>query len=434
MNIFWFRRDLRLNDNHGLYLAATKGNVLPLFIFDMDILDKLEDKSDARLSFIYQQICTLHQKFNGKFLIKIGKPLEVFKQLCEEFKIEEVFTNKDYEPYALQRDFEVKSFLLSKNITFTAVKDQVIFEENEVVKADGKPYTVFTPYKNAWLKKFSDLNTQEFTSEFVAERTVSQQFPLIQLSDLGFKASAIIVPSFNLSNDTIQNYHETRNIPYLNATTFLGTYLRFGVVSIREMVKNIRNKNETLLSELIWREFFMQILFHFPHVVEKSFKAKYDQIVWKNNEAHFEKWCTGNTGYPIVDAGMRQLNETGYMHNRVRMVTASFLVKHLLIDWRWGENYFAKKLLDFELSANNGNWQWAAGCGCDAAPYFRVFNPYEQHKKFDSQSKYIQKWVPEYNDFSYAKPMVEHSIARTEAIAHYKNILNNNMYIYRNEL
>ena len=423
MNIFWFRRDLRLNDNHGLYLAATKGNVLPLFIFDMDILDKLEDKSDARLSFIYQQICTLHQKFNGKFLIKIGKPLEVFKQLSEEFKIEEVFTNKDYEPYALQRDFEVKSFLLSKNITFTAVKDQVIFEENEVVKADGKPYTVFTPYKNAWLKKFSDLNTQEFTSEFVAERTVSQQFPLIQLSDLGFKASAIIVPSFNLSNDTIQNYHETRNIPHLNATTFLGTYLRFGVVSVREMVKNIRNKNETLLSELIWREFFMQILFHFPHVVEQSFKAKYDQIVWKNNEAHFEKWCTGNTGYPIVDAGMRQLNETGYMHNRVRMVTASFLVKHLLIDWRWGENYFAKKLLDFELSANNGNWQWAAGCGCDAAPYFRVFNPYEQHKKFDPQSKYIQKWVPEYNDFSYPKPMVEHSIARTEAIAHYKKYL-----------
>jgi deoxyribodipyrimidine photo-lyase len=423
MNIFWFRRDLRLNDNHGLYLAATKGNVIPLFIFDTDILDKLEDKSDARLSFIYQQICTLHKKFNGKFLIKIGKPLEVFKQLCEEFKIDEVFTNKDYEPYALQRDFDVKSFLLAKKITFTAVKDQVIFEENEVVKGDGKPYTVFTPYKNAWLKKFSDLNTKGFASEFVVERTVPQQFPLIQLSDLGFKASSIIVPTFNISNNTIQNYHETRNIPHLNATTFLGTYLRFGVVSVREMVKNIRNKNETLLSELIWREFFMQILFHFPHVVEKSFKAKYDKIVWKNNEDQFEKWCTGNTGYPIVDAGMRQLNETGYMHNRVRMVTASFLVKHLLIDWRWGESYFAKKLLDFELSANNGNWQWAAGCGCDAAPYFRVFNPYEQHKKFDPHSKYIQMWVPEFNDFTYPKPIVEHTIARNEAIAHYKKYL-----------
>ena len=423
MNIFWFRRDLRLNDNHGLYLAATKDNVLPLFIFDTDILDKLEDKSDARISFIYQQICTLHQKFNGKFLIKIGKPLEIFKQLCEEFKIEEVFTNKDYEPYALQRDLEVKSFLLSKNITFTAVKDQVIFEENEVVKADGKPYTVFTPYKNAWLKKFSSINTLAFESESIVYKTTSKQFPLIQLSDLGFKTSRITIPSFNITDEIVKNYHETRNIPHLNATTFLGTYLRFGVVSVREMVKIIQYKNETLLSELIWREFFMQILFHFPHVVQQSFKAKYDQIVWKNNEDQFEKWCTGTTGYPIVDAGMRQLNETGYMHNRVRMVTASFLVKHLLIDWRWGEAYFAKKLLDFELSANNGNWQWAAGCGCDAAPYFRVFNPYEQHKKFDPQSKYIQKWVPEFNDFTYPKPIVEHTIARNEAIAHYKKYL-----------
>lgn len=423
MNIFWFRRDLRLNDNHGLYLAATKDNILPLFIFDTDILDKLDDKSDARLSFIYQQICTLHQKLNGKFLIKIGKPLEIFKQLCEEFKIEEVFTNKDYEPYALQRDLEVKSFLLSKNITFTAVKDQVIFEENEVVKADGKPYTVFTPYKNAWLKKFSSINTLAFESESIVYKTTSKQFPLIQLSDLGFKTSRITIPSFNITDEIVKNYHETRNIPHLNATTFLGTYLRFGVVSVREMVKIIQYKNETLLSELIWREFFMQILFHFPHVVQQSFKAKYDQIVWKNNEDQFEKWCTGTTGYPIVDAGMRQLNETGYMHNRVRMVTASFLVKHLLIDWRWGEAYFAKKLLDFELSANNGNWQWAAGCGCDAAPYFRVFNPYEQHKKFDPQSKYIQKWVPEFNDFTYPKPIVEHTIARNEAIAHYKKYL-----------
>jgi deoxyribodipyrimidine photo-lyase len=423
MNIFWFRRDLRINDNHALNLAATKGNVLPIFIFDTDILDKLDDKSDARLSFIYQQICTLHQKLNGKFLIKIGKPLEIFKQLCEEFKIEEVFTNKDYEPYALQRDLEVKSFLLSKNITFTAVKDQVIFEENEVVKADGKPYTVFTPYKNAWLKKFSSINTLAFESESIVYKTTSKQFPLIQLSDLGFKTSRITIPSFNITDEIVKNYHETRNIPHLNATTFLGTYLRFGVVSVREMVKIIQYKNETLLSELIWREFFMQILFHFPHVVQQSFKAKYDQIVWKNNEDQFEKWCTGTTGYPIVDAGMRQLNETGYMHNRVRMVTASFLVKHLLIDWRWGEAYFAKKLLDFELSANNGNWQWAAGCGCDAAPYFRVFNPYEQHKKFDPQSKYIQKWVPEFNDFTYPKPIVEHTIARNEAIAHYKKYL-----------
>ncbi|MEY5042442.1 MAG: hypothetical protein RLZZ414_2006 [Bacteroidota bacterium] len=423
MNIFWFRRDLRINDNHALNLAATKGNVLPIFIFDTDILDKLDDKSDARLSFIYQQICTLHQKLNGKFLIKIGKPLEIFKQLCEEFKIEEVFTNKDYEPYALQRDLEVKSFLLSKNITFTAVKDQVIFEENEVVKADGKPYTVFTPYKNAWLKKFSSINTLAFESESIVYKTTSKQFPLIQLSDLGFKTSRITIPSFNITDEIVKNYHETRNIPHLNATTFLGTYLRFGVVSVREMVKIIQYKNETLLSELIWREFFMQILFHFPHVVQQSFKAKYDQIVWKNNEDQFEKWCTGTTGYPIVDAGMRQLNETGYMHNRVRMVTASFLVKHLLIDWRWGEAYFAKKLLDFELSANNGNWQWAAGCGCDAAPYFRVFNPYEQHKKFDPQSKYIQKWVPEFNDFTYPNPIVEHTIARNEAIAHYKKYL-----------
>ncbi len=423
MNIFWFRRDLRINDNHALNLAATKGNVLPIFIFDTDILDKLDDKSDARLSFIYQQICTLHQKLNGKFLIKIGKPLEIFKQLCEEFKIEEVFTNKDYEPYALQRDLEVKSFLLSKNITFTAVKDQVIFEENEVVKADGKPYTVFTPYKNAWLKKFSSINTLAFESESIVYKTTSKQFPLIQLSDLGFKTSRITIPSFNITDEIVKNYHETRNIPHLNATTFLGTYLRFGVVSVREMVKIIQYKNETLLSELIWREFFMQILFHFPHVVQQSFKVKYDQIVWKNNEDQFEKWCTGTTGYPIVDAGMRQLNETGYMHNRVRMVTASFLVKHLLIDWRWGEAYFAKKLLDFELSANNGNWQWAAGCGCDAAPYFRVFNPYEQHKKFDPLSKYIQKWVPEFNDFTYPKPIVEHTIARNEAIAHYKKYL-----------
>jgi deoxyribodipyrimidine photo-lyase len=423
MNIFWFRRDLRLKDNHGLFLALQKGNVLPIFIFDTTILDKLEDKSDARLSFIYQQICSLHKKLNGALLIKIGNPIEIFKQLTQEYLVEEVFTNKDYEPYATIRDKEVKIFLNSKNIIFTAVKDQVIFEENEVVKQDGLPYTVFTPFKNAWLKKFNSINPLQYKSENFLQNITPLKFPLISLQEIGFNASTIKVPAFNLLDETIQNYHETRNIPHLNATTFLGTYLRFGVVSIRDMVKLIQNQNEILLSELIWREFFMQILFHFPHVIQHSFKPKYDKIIWKNNTEHFEKWCTGNTGYPIVDAGMRQLNETGYMHNRVRMVTASFLVKHLLIDWRWGEAYFAKKLLDFELSANNGNWQWAAGCGCDAAPYFRVFNPYEQHKKFDPQSKYIQKWVPEFNDFTYPKPIVEHTVARNEAIAHYKKYL-----------
>ena len=407
-------------DNTGLNLALLKSkDVQPIFIFDKDIIDELPN-DDPRVNFLYDELQKINKElisYNSSLKIFHGNPLEIFEQLLKENPELEVYTNRDYEPYAIARDEEINQLLVKYGSKLISSKDQVIFEKDQVVKNDGLPYTVFTPFKNKWLAKFKEegfhlelkLNSENFNKS-------NHEFPTIE--EIGLEKSSIKVPPFSL--EKVHNYQETRNFPSLDSTSKIGPHLRFGTVSIREIVSKVKDLNDTYLSELVWREFFMQILWHFPKVVHENFRAKYNFIKWRNNEEEFEKWCKGETGYPLVDAGMRELNQTGFMHNRVRMVTAGFLCKHLLIDWRWGEAYFAKKLLDYELSSNNGNWQWSAGTGCDAAPYFRVFNPSEQIKKFDKQNTYIDKWVEDLNEFSYPDPIVEHSFARNRAIASYK--------------
>ncbi|MEP2026105.1 MAG: deoxyribodipyrimidine photo-lyase [Reichenbachiella sp.] len=421
INIFWFRRDLRLNDNTGLNSALKSGlPVLPIFIFDSNILDELEN-NDPRVQFIHQSLKGIQQELvkAGKSLrIFHGNPQEVWKQILSEYEVNSVFANKDYEPYATERDRQVQLFLSESYIEFQVFKDQVIFEKSEIVKADGLPYTVYTPYKNKWL---SSIKPDSFKTENPSfDNLVNEIHDWPELADIGFTSSPIQVLPPSMSS--LSDYGATRDYPAQDSTSKLGPHLRFGTVSVREMARIAQKTNQVFLSELIWREFFMQILFHFPHVVSQSFRSKYDDIKWRNNEEEFEKWCQGQTGYPIVDAGMRELNATGYMHNRVRMITASFLVKHLLIDWRWGEAYFAQKLLDYDLASNNGNWQWVAGTGCDAAPYFRIFNPWEQTKKFDGQLEYINKWVPEVNELDYPVPIVDHKMARERTLAAYKNL------------
>ena len=419
--IFWFRRDLRLDDNVGLFNALQSDfPVVPLFIFDDAILENLP-KNDARVGFIHETLEKIDlqlKEMGSSLVIKKGKTHEVWQNLLSEFEVQQLHYNKDYEPYAIQRDLAICELLQTKNIKSFGHKDQVIFEESEITKADGLPYTIYTPFKNKWLEKFSRIQPiQNFDSSVYYFNFYKNQYRFPTLAEIGFEESVIKVKPYNLSQ--IANYHETRDFPALDSTSYLSPHLRFGLVSIRKLAVWASQKNAVFLSELIWREFFMQILFHFPKVVSNNFKPAYDGIEWNNNEADFKRWCSGTTGYPMVDAGMRQLNETGYMHNRVRMVVASFLCKHLLINWQWGEVYFAEKLLDYDLSANVGNWQWAAGTGCDAAPYFRVFNPEIQLKKFDEKGIYIRKWIPEF-DLGYGKPMIEHSFARDRAIATYK--------------
>ncbi|MFT4801845.1 MAG: deoxyribodipyrimidine photo-lyase [Flavobacteriaceae bacterium] len=423
VSIFWFRRDLRIEDNIALYEAiATKKNVLPIFIFDDSILNELSN-DDPRVNFIYKTLFNINlvlRKNNSSLLILKGNIEELWKKLIENYTIDSVFINKDYEPYAIKRDQNITKLLKANDIKLHSFKDQVIFEESEVVKADGKPYTVFTPFKNKWLSLYTPVVLKP---KVTFENFHQKNYPFPKKEELGFTSSKIYVKDFNLSG--VKTYAETRNFPILDSTSYLGPHLRFGTIGVRQIIAKLDNSSEVFLSELIWREFFMQILFHFPQVITGNFRPKYDGIKWLNNEDDFNKWCRGETGYPMVDAGMRQLNETGYMHNRVRMVTAGFLCKHLLIDWRFGEAYFAKKLLDYEHSSNNGNWQWAAGTGCDAAPYFRIFNPIEQLKKFDKSEGYINKWISEFGTEHYPEPMVDHKFARNRALEQYKIGINN---------
>ena len=424
MNIFWFRRDLRLEDNLGLFHALNSGeNLLPIFIFDESILSQLP-KDDARVTFIGQQLEQINKQLNqnGKSLAVFhGNPFLVFKKLISENEVKTIYTNHDYEPYARKRDLELFQFLKQNNIDFKTSKDQVIFEKSEVVKDDGTPYVVYTPYSNKWKEKFKSIQLFNYKSEEYLENITEHSYPFLKLSDIGFEKSVIKISSYNITDNLIDNYEATRNFPAQNKTSYLGIHLRFGTVSIRKIVaKALESNNETFLKELIWREFFMQILWHFPHTANSSFRPRYDGIQWENNEDLFHKWCQGKTGYPFVDAGMRELNATGHMHNRVRMIAASFLCKHLLIDWRWGETYFATKLLDYEQASNVGNWQWAAGSGVDAAPYFRIFNPTEQVKKFDKDLKYIKKWIPELETSYYPKPIVDHKEARERCLKVYK--------------
>jgi deoxyribodipyrimidine photo-lyase len=424
MNIFWFRRDLRLEDNVGLFHALNDDEeVLPIFIFDAFILSQLP-KDDARVTFIHELLSKIQSKLDekGKSLAVFhGNPKEIFEKLIHENKIKTVYTNHDYEPYARKRDKEMNQLFKENDIIFKTSKDQVIFEKSEVVKDDETPYVVYTPYSKKWKELFSKIKLNHYNSEEKLHKIIKHSYPFLSLDEIGFEVSTIKVTPFNISDNLISKYEETRNFPSLNGTSMLGTHLRFGAVSIRKMVNHAANfQNETFLKELIWREFFMQIVWHFPHTVNASFRPKYDAVQWKNNEELFQKWCQGKTGYPIVDAGMRELNKTGHMHNRVRMIVASFLCKHLLIDWKWGETYFAQKLLDYEQASNVGNWQWAAGSGVDAAPYFRIFNPTEQVKKFDKDLKYIKKWVPELETLHYPKPIVDHKEARELCLKIYK--------------
>jgi deoxyribodipyrimidine photo-lyase len=420
--VFWFRRDLRLRDNTALTAALqTDHTVLPVFIFDTTILKNLAP-DDARVTFIYDQLVKLNtslQNIGSGILVLTGTPEAAWKKLADEFDIKQVFFNHDYEPDALNRDATITALLAQKKIAVHTYKDQVFFEKNEIVKPDGSPYTVYTPYKKKWLEKFGTLPDPKSVNEKkTAENFLRFQPVFPSLEEIGFRRSAIQAPDYRL--DFVNGYDRVRDFPALEQTTYTGHHLRFGTISVRNLVYFAREKNHTFLSEIIWRDFFSQILFHFPHVANRGFKKQYDHISWENDPALFDKWCNGKTGYPIVDAGMNQLNQTGFMHNRVRMIVASFLVKHLLIDWRWGEAYFAEKLLDFDLASNNGNWQWAAGCGCDAAPYFRVFNPTIQQEKFDPEQMYIRKWIPGFDPGNYIKPIVEHVFARDRAIKRFK--------------
>lgn len=417
--LVWFRRDLRLED-HVALAAAQRSNdaVLPLFIFDDQILDELPAE-DARVNFIYDELSKINdnlRKVNGKLLIKKGNPLDVWASLIEEYDIAAVYWNHDYEPYAENRDQKVRNLLEKHSIKARSFKDQVVFEKDEVTKDDGLPYTVFTPYMKKWKATLREEDLKDHTLQnFQNWAKVNVDFP--SKAQLGIKQSHIKVKPFDIQD--LADYNENRNIPSLSNSN-LSPHLRFGTLSVRQLVKDVKERSDQFLNELIWREFFMQILHHFPHTVQENFKAKYNGITWRNNEEEFERWCQGMTGYPLVDAGMRELNATGYMHGRVRMVVASFLCKHLLIDWRWGEAYFASKLLDFELSSNVGNWQWVAGTGCDAAPYFRIFNPTEQLKKFDPEMKYVKKWVKDLDELSYPQPIVDHSFARKRCLDTYK--------------
>ena len=427
--MFWFRRDLRLDDNVGLYHAIkNETKVVPIFIFDSNILDRLP-KEDPRVCFLHEQIEELNQQLaesNKKIHVYHGKPIDIFRKILSANAVHAVYTNRDYEPYATQRDAEIKALLSENDVTFSTYKDHVIFEQDEVVKSDGSPYRVYTPYSRVWLDKF---DRQEHLishriDDFEKLTTLADHYNPT-LTDIGFTTSKITAPQYDISDEIIDQYEVRRNTPAVAGTSKVGVHLRFGTLSIRKAVaKALESSNQTFLKELIWREFFMQILWHFPHTENKSFKPQYDRIEWRNNPEEFKRWCDGETGYPFVDAGMRELNETGFMHNRVRMLVGSFLCKHLLIDWRLGEAYFAEKLLDYEMASNVGNWQWVAGCGVDAAPYFRIFNPTEQIKKFDKDHAYIKKWVPDYQTSSYPKQIVDHKMARERCLETYKSALN----------
>jgi len=428
LTVHWFRRDLRLHDNAALYHALNSGMpVLPLFIFDACILEDLQNKEDQRVSFIYETLAVLQTHLGepgSSLLVMHGEPLQCFRQLLGQYAIGAVYANGDYEPYATARDTAIGNLLRASGIEFHTFKDHVIFEKDEVVKDNGEPYTIFTPYSRKWKQRLTASGLGNYPSEkFFHNLHRSPALSLPSLGDIGFTHTPVRVTPPTTNDAIMTNYHSTRDFPALEGTTRLSVHLRFGTVSIRDIAARALELNEVLLNELIWRDFYQAVLWHFPHVVSQSFKKEYDNIAWRNDPAEFDRWCAGETGYPIVDAGMRQLSQTGYMHNRVRMIVASFLCKHLLIDWRWGEAWFARLLLDFDLAANNGGWQWAAGCGCDAAPYFRIFNPALQTARYDPNMAYVRRWIPEFESPGYPRPIVDHAMARQRCIATFKKAL-----------
>lgn len=425
VNIMWFRRDLRLNDNAALYYALKNElPVIPIFIFDTNILDDLEDKKDRRLTFIRAALLNMQEvlkQHNTSLQVLYDTPQNAFVQLAKQYTIQKVFANEDYEQYAIDRDAAVSALLKKQNATLCLYKDQVIFSKDEVVKDNGEPYTVFTPYSKKWLSVLQPFHLKAYpTKKYFTNFYKDAPHRIPSLESMGFESEGKQFPSLKIPAAIIKDYKNTRDVPGIQGTSRLSVHLRFGTICIRELALKAEALSSSYLNELIWRDFYQMILWHFPHVRKGySFKKEMDAIQWRNNEKEFNAWCEGRTGYPIVDAGMRELNETGFMHNRVRMITASFLAKHLLIDWRWGEAYFAKRLLDYDFAANNGGWQWSASTGCDALPYFRIFNPTTQAKKFDPELKYIKQWLPELDGFDYPQPIVEHKFARQRALEAY---------------
>ena len=457
-SLCWIRRDLRLHDNKALYEAILRSeSVLICFVFDTKILNLLDDKKDLRVTFIYQSLKELDRqlkKKDSRLFVMYGDPTYQVPQLCQTLNLSAVFVNEDYESYSKKRDTIVKHKLSQIPVDFYSFKDHVIFNGSEIKKKDGTPYRVFTPYKKAWLKRLQKKDIKPYKirlNKLLKQNEFQQYLSSWNLKKIGFHLSALPYPAgvsaaqsvLKKFTKKIHSYHKTRDFPSLEGTSQLSTHLRFGTVSIRKCITlSLKSKNkghQTWLSELIWREFYQMILDQFPYVEKKAFLKKYQNIKWPYSQKRFQAWCKGQTGYPIVDAAIRQLNQTGYMPNRLRMLTASFLVKHLLIDWRKGEAYFEKKLLDFDKAANNGGWQWCAGTGCDAQPYFRIFNPITQSKKFDPKGLYIKKWIPELEFLNekhihfpqewkkelpktfkigkhYPAPIVRHNIQRQKAI------------------
>ncbi len=426
ISVFWFRRDLRLDDNKGLVKALASGlPVLCLFIFDRAILDKLADKDDARLSFIYHAVERIKKglrKRGSDISVIYDTPAKAFEKVFEEYNVKSVFANEDYEPYARQRDSQIKELLGKHKIPLDLSPDQCIFAPGLILKPGGDPYTIFTPYKNKWLARLAEITVKTNPMDSGEGNFLKTgQLELPSLESMGFIFNDREFPGSDYRG-MLEQYGKTRDYPALDATSRIGIHLRFGTLNVRKLLLDAQTMSPEFTNELVWREFYFQILWFFPHVADHSFKPAYDRIQWLNNESDFGRWCRGETGFAMVDAGMRQLNSTGFIHNRLRMIAASFLCKDLLIDWRWGEAYFARRLLDFELSSNNGGWQWAAGTGCDAAPYFRIFNPLEQQKKFDPDLSFIRKWVPEFQELRYT-PMVDHKFARDRCLKVYKEAL-----------
>ena len=428
ISVFWFRRDLRLEDNRGLFEALnSEFPVLPIFIFDTNILEELENKADARVQFIQQQLVRLQNQFRKRqkgMRVFHDTPIRAWQQIVKEYNLKSAFTNRDYEPYAQQRDKEIYEFLQEHNIKFKGYKDQVIFEKSEILTQQNEAYSVFTPYAKNWKSSVTKSSFKHYKSEELLQNLLTTETEIPTLQDIGFTTSKITVPDYSISASHIKDYKKQRNFPAIDGTSKLSPHLRFGTISVREVCRKTKDVSEAFLNEIIWRDFYSQVLYHHPKVVTENYREKYDAVKWRNNEKEFQAWCDGKTGFPIVDAGMRQLNQTGWMHNRLRMITASFLCKDLLIDWRWGEAYFAKHLLDYDLASNNGGWQWAAGTGTDAAPYFRIFNPTSQLKKYDPEQRFIKKWLPEYGTDDYPDEIVNHKEARERTLTAYKTAIN----------
>jgi deoxyribodipyrimidine photo-lyase len=471
-SLVWFRRDLRDYDHAALYHALKSSNqVYCVFVFDTDILDKLTDKQDRRVEFIWESVKELKialQTKGGDLIALYGDAKNEIPALAITLQVKAVFANHDYEPAAIARDAYVADKLKHKHIVFHHFKDQVIFEKDEILSMSGKPYSVFTPYKNMWLKTVNEFFLKAYsvdahTRHLAKPENNDDSRELISLESMGFARTNLAAIRlltgmsggarlFADFSERMQHYKEARDFPGVKGVSYLSVHLRFGTLSIRHLARTAMQTGgagaETWTSELIWREFYFQILHHHPQIATgKAFKPEFDTLAFPNNPNHFKAWCEGKTGYPLVDSAMRQLNSTGFMHNRLRMVAASFLVKDLLIDWRWGERYFAEKLIDFDFSANNGGWQWAASTGCDAQPWFRIFNPVTQSERFDAKGRFIRKYVTELSNCNdkeihapwlmtaqrqsaintiigrdYPLPIVNHSVQRELALNLYKNI------------